>query len=271
MLAHHRYQAARDRVIGAIDNAYDRLAATDDYKRNANNLKVIQVCVVTVSAAATGIVNSIAHVSRLGWPLAILLAAAVTGFVEGFYFVLRHGLTAVYKSGKQRLYAMICYRAIQATMILNLALLCSYIVGFSVPPWLNLWNHWSIVCHFTLALIGVSLVRDSDSVVANRMLELKAETARQDLITSRRAAAIGSPVVLVFANLRGFFDSISIAFRLLFRGGGFAKSYIEQVETIAKTQYSHLDDITTPHGQPFPRSVTNFPGSSPPKGPAQRP
>jgi hypothetical protein len=43
--------------------------------------------------------------------------------------------------------------------------------------------------------------------------------------------------VIVFAKLRGFFDSVSIAFRLLFSGGGFARSYIEQIETISATQY----------------------------------
>jgi hypothetical protein len=266
MLAQEQYQQARDRLVDAADNAYEKLAATSDYQRNAHSLKVIQVCIVTVSAAATGVVNSFAHVARLGWPLAIILAVAVTAFVEGFYFTLRHGLVSVYKSGRQRLYASLCYRLIQATMVLNAALLCAYIVGFEVPPQLELWNHWSIVCHFSLALLGVGLVRDADAVVANRMLELKAETSRQDLITARKAAAIGSPLVLAFAWLRGFFDSVSIAFRLLFRSGGFPRSYLEQVDVIARSQFSHLDHITTPHGRQFPAPVQTLP-----KAPAQRP
>src|SRR5262245_30007766 len=170
MLAHHQYQAARNRLNNAFDNAYERLAETDDYKKNENNLRLIQVCVVTVSAAATGIVNAFAHVQRIGWPLAIVLAILVTGFVEKFYFTLRHGLTTTYKAGKQRIYASLCYRAIQVTMVLNAALLTAYIVGFSVPPWLMFWNHWSIACHFALALIGVAAVRDADAVVENRML-----------------------------------------------------------------------------------------------------
>jgi hypothetical protein len=37
----------------------------------------------------------------------------------------------------------------------------------------------------------------------NRMLELKAEPARHDLITARKTTAIGSPLVLIFAKLRG--------------------------------------------------------------------
>jgi hypothetical protein len=253
MLAHHKYQQVRDRATAAADNAYERLSRTNDYQRNARNLKVIQFSVVTLSAAATGIVNSLAHVERLGVPIAIALALAVTAFVEGYYFVLRHGLTTVYKNGRQRMWAALCYRAIQVTMVLNAALLSCYIVGFDVPWQLAWWNHYSILAHFTIALVGVSLVRDSDSVVAHRMLELKAATSQQDLITARRAAAIGSPLVLMFAWIRGFFDSVSIAFRLLFRSGGFPKSYLSEVETMARQQ--------------FPTTT----GPQPPKGPAHRP
>ncbi len=266
MLAHHQYQAARSRLNSALDNAYERLAETNDYKRNENNLKLIQICVVTVSAVATGFVNAFAHVKRLGLVLASLLALLVTAFVEKFFFTLRHGLTTTYKSGKQRLYAQFWYRVIQATMALNVTLLGLWIVGVDPPAWLLLYNHYSIGIHFTAALIGVSAVRDSDAVVENRMLELKAETARQDLITARKTTAIGSPLVLIFAKLRGFFDSISLAFRLLFRGGGFARSYVEQIDVIAKTQYGHLDHITQPHGKPFPAPVQTLP-----KPPAQRP
>jgi hypothetical protein len=102
------------------------------------------------------------------------LALLIVAFVERLYFVLRHGLTTVYLAGKQRFYAMICYRGIQLTMILNAMILTAWIVGFPVPDWLETWNHWSIAFHFGLALVGVRAVRDSDSVVANPILELKA-------------------------------------------------------------------------------------------------
>jgi len=50
---------------------------------------------------------------------------------------------------------------------------------------------------------------------------------------------------------------------------------VEQIQTIARTQYAHLDRITVPHGQNFPRPVSTFPTnpgpSTLPKGPAQRP
>lgn len=266
-LAHHQYLRARDRINTAMDNAYERLAETDDYKRNSRNLSHIQIVVITVSAIATGVVNSFAHVERITWWGAIPLALFITGFVERFYFVLRHGLTTVYKAGKQRFYATICYRTIQITMILNVLLSCAYIVGFEIPWWLIWWNHWSVACHFALALIGVAAVRDSDAVVENRMLELKAETARQDLVTARKAAAIGNPIVLLFMKLRGLIDACSLAVRLLLRGGNFAKDYAEQIDRVAEIQFGHLNHLPGTSTRQFPRPVSQFPNLPPPPNP----
>jgi hypothetical protein len=246
-----------------IGNAYEAIAGSSDYKRNENNLRVIQVAVVIVSAIATGFVNAFAHRERIGDYLAFGLALLIIAFVERFYFVLRDGLTTTYQAGKQRLYAQLCYRAIQITMILNAAILCAWIVGLDVPWWLNWWNHWSIAVHFALALIGVQAVRDSDSVVANRILELKAATARQDLVTARKATAIGSPLALIAANARGFFDAIALSFRLLFSGGGFSKKFKEQIDQVAAEQYGHIDSIPTQtiHAQRRPGFVSQSPKS----------
>lgn len=230
-------------VRGKIGNAYEKLAGSDNYQKNESNLKLIQICTVTLSAAATGFVNSFAHVKRLGLPLAIVLALLVTGFVEKFYFTLRHGLTSVYKAGSQRLYAQLWYRILQATMVLNATLLGLWIVDFPPPEWLLFYNHYSIGIHFCAALIGVSMVRDADAVVQNRILELRAETGRQDIITSRKSAAIGSPIALIAAKTRGLFDAIALSFRLLFSGGGFSKKYVEQIDQIAREQYAHIDDL----------------------------
>ncbi len=81
---------------------------------------------ITASAAATGYVNAFAHKERLGWAGAAILAALITGFVEKFYFTLRHGLVTIYKSGAQRFAATLCYRVIQGTMILNGTVLCAW-------------------------------------------------------------------------------------------------------------------------------------------------
>jgi hypothetical protein len=99
---------------------------------------------------------------------ASLLAILITGFVEKFYFALRHGLTTIYKSRKQRFVASLCYRVIQITMILNAGILCAWVVGSALPESLRLYNQWSIAIHFSLALIGVSAVRDADAVVISR-------------------------------------------------------------------------------------------------------
>jgi hypothetical protein len=123
---------------------------------------------ITISACATGFVNAFAHRERLGWVGASLLAILITGFVEKFYFALRHGLTTIYKSRKQRFVASLCYRVIQITMILNAGILCAWVAGSALPEPLRLWNQWSIAVHFSLALIGVSAVRDADAVVISR-------------------------------------------------------------------------------------------------------
>jgi hypothetical protein len=215
-----------------LGNAYQQIAGGNDYKKNVRDLRVIQWAVVTISAIATGFTNGYAHRDRIGDEASFCLALLIVAFVERFYFVLRHGLTSVYQAGKQRFYALLCYRAIQITMILNGAILTAYIVGLAVPAWLELWNHWSIAFHFGLALIGVQAVRDSDAVVENQILELKAATAAQDIITAQRTSAIGNPLVLITARVRGFFDAIWLALRLLFRRGNFAKEYLSQIDAI---------------------------------------
>ena len=67
------------------------------------------------------------------------------------------------------------------------------------------------------------------------MLELKAATAAQDIITAQRTSAIGNPLVLITARVRGFFDAVSLALRLLFRRGNFAKEYLSQIDAIMPT------------------------------------
>ncbi len=260
-------------IRSKLSNAYEQLAAGDDYQKNSRDLRIIQAAVVTVSAIATGFTNGFAHRDRIGDEASFGLAVLIVAFVERFYFVLRHGLTTVYKAGKQRFYAMFCYRAIQATMILNAMILATWIVGFHTPEWLDVWNHWSIVAHFALALLGVQAVRDSDSVVENRMLELKAATAAQDLITAQRSAAVGSPLVLIFAKVRGFFDSVSLAFRFLFRRGGWAKKFLAELNQLAADQ--HSAGATLPATSAGSGSAPQRPGFAPaaeaPKAQARRP
>ncbi len=202
-------------IRSRIKNAYERIAGSDDYARNQRSLGLIQVCVITISACATGFVNAFAHRERLGWVGASLLAILITGFVEKFYFALRHGLTTIYKSRKQRFFAGFCCKIIQITMILNAGILCAWVVGAELPELLRLYNQYTIAIHFSLALIGVSAVRDSDAVVEDRIRKLKAEAVQEDILTTRKAAINDNPLVLAAARLRGFLDGVSLAVTLL--------------------------------------------------------
>ncbi|MBI3423015.1 MAG: hypothetical protein HY011_08750 [Acidobacteria bacterium] len=244
----------------AAANVYEGINSSDDYRRNDASLKLIQFCVVTVSALATGFVNSFAHKERIGWLAAGVLAILIMGFVEKFFFTLRHGLTTTYKAGKQRTYAQLCCRTIQATMILNAAVLCAWIVNTPLPRELGWWYRWSIAVHVALALVGVTLVRDADAVVENRMLELKAATARQDIITTRKAAAIGNAMVLVSAKVRGFFDAFGLAWGLLWKKDSFAKNTLAQLDAIAREQFAHIDGPAARRGEVWPDDLGEVSG-----------
>ncbi len=203
------------RFRSRIESIYDRIAGGDDYQRNDNSLRLIQFCVITVSAAATGFVNAFAHRERLGWIGATLLAALITGFVEKFYFTLRHGLVTIYKSRKQRFAAKLCYNVIKASMIMNATILCAWVAGVALPGFLQFWYRWAIALQFGLALLGVSAVRDYDAVAESRIRELKADAAREDIVTIRRAAVGDNPFLLLAAKLRGWLDGVNLALKLL--------------------------------------------------------
>jgi hypothetical protein len=39
---------AGSKMRDRIENAYERIAGSDDYRKNDNNLRLIQICVITV-------------------------------------------------------------------------------------------------------------------------------------------------------------------------------------------------------------------------------
>jgi hypothetical protein len=65
-------------IRSRIGDIYDRIAGSGDYERNSRSLTLIQFCVITVSAMATGYVNAFAHKERIGWIGAGLLAVLIT-------------------------------------------------------------------------------------------------------------------------------------------------------------------------------------------------
>jgi hypothetical protein len=158
-------------------------------------------------------------------------------------------------------------------MVLNVTLLGLRIVGIEPPPWLLVYNHYSFGVHFAAELIGVTMIRDADAVVQNRILELRAETGRQDLITARKSSAIGNPLALIAAKTRGLFDAVALSFRLLFSGGGFSKKRLEQINQIAADEYAHIDalPVVRTTTAPVPRRpgfVSQTPHGAGPKSPA---
>jgi hypothetical protein len=94
---------------------------------------------------------------------------------------------------------------------------------------------------------------------------MKAATARQDLVTARKATAIGPPLALIAANVRGFFDAIALTFRLLFSGGGFSKTFIEQINQVAAEQRGHLEALAQPT-QALPQRRPGFVNQAPKSG-----
>ena len=82
-------------------------------------------------------------------------------------------------------------------------------------------------------------MRDSNPVVAHRILELKAETAKQDLITLRKAAMFGNPLVLFAAKLRGLLDGVRLARELLSGKADLPAGYASQIGEIKSHEVHH--------------------------------
>jgi hypothetical protein len=78
-------------------------------------------------------------------------------------------------------------------------------------------------------------------VVAHKILELKAETAKQDLITLRKAAMLGNPLVLFAAKLRGLLDGASLARELLGGKVDLAAGYVGQTDEGIKGRPEQLN------------------------------
>jgi hypothetical protein len=141
-------------------------------------------------------------------------------------------------------------------MILNAGILCAWVVGAALPESLRLYNQWSIAIHFSLALIGVSAVRDSDAVVEDRIRKLKAEAVQEDILTTRRAAINDNPLVLAAARLRGFLDGVSLAVNLLRDKPDLSACDVKQINGGPQRLFLHSGD----DGNNQPSNVTDISG-----------
>jgi len=77
--------------------------------------------------------------------------------------------------------------------------------------------------------------------VAHKILELKAETAKQDLITLRKAAMLGNPLVLFAAKLRGLIDGARLARELLGGKVDLPADYVGQTDEVIKGRPEQLN------------------------------
>lgn len=226
-------------------NAYENFASSQPYQRVFARLRVIDLAAATLAAVATAYSNAFVHVPVIGWVAAVLLAVFIFCIVEGSTFVLEDGLREVFKGGTQRLLANFTYWTIRATMVLNAALLCCAIGNLQKPEWLLTWQHWSFVYHLGLALVLIPLIRNTDPVVAFRMLTLKAETAHEDLVVTRKSAAIGSSLALMAARMRGFFDTVFLSWHLLWQGQQFGKKYAAEVAKLSTSRFAFTNEAPT--------------------------
>lgn len=217
---------------------YEQLSQGNDYKRVAAKLKAIDLSAATLAAVATAQTNGFSHRDTIGFYGALLLAVLTFFIVEGCVFTLNDGLHTTFKGGAQRTLATLTIWLIRATMILNGAALCCWIAARPCPVWLTTWTSWAFAFHLGVALIAIPLIRQFDPVVAHRMLELKAETAREDLIVIRRAAAIGGTLASGAARVRGLFDQVGVAWNLLISNQGFGKKFVAEMNKIAAERYT---------------------------------
>src|SRR5262245_53627389 len=197
-----------------MPSIYERIAGSNQYQITDRRLKLISWSVVTLSAISTGYVNGFSHRAQVGYWGAAGLAILTFLIVEGGLFTIEEGLREVFKGVTQRLLAWLCKWIIKGTMVMNAAYLCAIIAAVDPPPWLLEWNHWAFAVHFGVGLVLIAMIRDADPVIAARMLRLRSEMAQEDHIITRMAAAVGSPIALLGAKMRGFFDGLGLGWRL---------------------------------------------------------
>jgi hypothetical protein len=225
-----------------FQSAYERLANDQRYISVDFKLKIITWTVAILSGISTAYANGYSHVARLGTEAAIVLGFVTLLIVEGSLYTLEEGLRTTFKGGTQRALATLGKWIIKATMIANAAYLCCVIADLAIPEYLLIWNRWSFAVHFGIGLILIPLIRDADPVVANRMLQLRAETAQEDQIVSRLASALASPFALFGARFRGMWDGLWLGVRLVFNNRGFsAKNYVANLNSLQESQFRYVE------------------------------
>jgi hypothetical protein len=239
----------------SLQSRYQALAQSDTYKSVDGRLKLISWSVATISAAATAYGNGLSHRNTIGLFWAVTLGILTLLIVEFSLYTLEQGLRSTFKGGTQRSLAWFSKWIIKGTMIGNAMYLCCKIAAVAPPDWLLFWNRWSFAIHFAIGLIMIPMIRDSDPVIANQMLTLRAETAQEDLVIARLAGALSSPFAMFGTRLRGWFDGVKLGFRLACNRQGFSPAtYVTNLNTLAKSQFGHIENPN-----PFPAYLPSTP------------
>jgi hypothetical protein len=239
----------------SLQSRYEALAQSDTYKTVDGRLKIITWSVATISALSTAYSNGYSHRNAIGLAWAVILAVLTLSIVEGSLYTLELGLRTTFKGGTQRTLAWLGKWIIKITMIGNAMYLCCKIAVVESPAWLSFWNRWSFAVHFGIGLILIPMIRDSDPVVANRMLSLRAETAQADMVIARLAGALASPFAMFGTRLRGWIDGFKLGWRLAINRQGFSPSnYVTNLNALAKSEFGYIE---APN--PFPTYLPSTP------------
>jgi hypothetical protein len=235
-------------------NAYDKLAASPEYKKIDWRLKIISWSIALISGVSTAYANGVSHAGTIGTAYAWLLGALTLAIVEGSLFTLEAGLRSTFKGGTQRTLAWLGKWAIKATMIGNAAYLACMVGGVQAPPDLVFWNRWSFAVHFAIGLVLIPMIRDADPVILHRMLELRSETAQEDQIIARMAAALASPFSMIGARLRGSLDGLSLGWLLAWNKEGFKpEAYVKNLNAKTAARFDFVEGAPAlPPAPPIP-------------------
>jgi hypothetical protein len=255
-----------------LNNAYQKLARTSAQIWNSRALFIASFALTTLSAIATAVVNGMEHESVIGRKLAIGLAALIFCIAEGTLLISNHGLLNVYTNNRQRFWASLAYWLIKAAMWLNIAILCCKLGKVPLPFWLAFWNKWSIALHAAIGLILLDLIRNNDSVKQNQMAELRSATAEQDALTARLLKSYSSGIIWASA-LRGVFDGLGAAWKILRIKSDFPKHISERIQTVVDGGQKNVRlvgpaQIQAPLRTPTPIPLPSAPASS--KAPKSR-
>ncbi|HKX31798.1 MAG TPA: hypothetical protein VJ302_29200, partial [Blastocatellia bacterium] len=224
-----------------LNKIYGKIIGSTAYLKNSKALDFASYALTTLSAIATAYVNAMVHAEVIGTPAAIGLAVLILCIVEGTLLIANHGLLNVYTNNRQRFWASVAYWVIKVAMWLNIAIICLKLGHYPLPGWLESWNKWSVAVHAAIGLILLDLIRNNDATKQHKIAELRAQTAAQDALTTRRLNAFTSFILLASA-LRGKWDGAVAAWNILRLPSEWSTRFAERMQNLINRDAQNLSD-----------------------------